>query len=277
MFRGDRMTYERLNRMVRWVLVLTALLSFGLFVVAARPTVRYQGVILGSIGTPQPLLDESSTPALYVTIRQPAVVSFPDAWKLSDQVCMAVHFERGSAPPSAPIDDYVPQAQWDQPWNQQYLTNQLPSDALIIAPTDIDIRTDDGSKLALAGAALWGNVEALTPYRVHWFGTAPLILTHNQVADRLLCYYFQNDSHQLYVPFTHMLRFGAQNVQMSHMPGFAFVYSQMPQSPETIRLQKMPMAAYFELLSAQSSPVLTLKTSAQLDQRATETASTPIK
>lgn len=259
------MTRERLNFIIRSVLALVGALSLFLFILAARPTPYYQSVILGVADTTQPILNDWNVPAAYVTISHPAVIGFPSDWKIADHLCMAVRYQRGTAPTALAFDDALPQSRWDE----------RPEEALVITTNEITMLIHDGSTTRFADSAFFSAIETRAAFRVNWFDNQPILLYKDQAVDKLLCYAFQSADGITRVPFIHLIRFTALNAHVIHAPAFYFRYNADPdpqQPSQAITLQKVDIGHYLTGLLIDGVPVVKPLTAEQKGQRATETA-----
>ncbi len=257
-------SHARLNLLVRIALALVGFGALALLVVAARPWPRYQGSIVGAAETALPMIDDRGQVNAVLTMSHPAVVSFPTDWKLPDQICMVVHIQRGETPTTLPFDEYLPQPRWDD----------RPESALVFAPKDITIHTEDNAYFALADPFYESAIESNLPYRVQWVGNEPILLYINQAVDRLLCYHANGVNRSNYLPFTHLIRFRVENAHIVHDPAFLLAYNLDPVTPvpDTIVLTKVSIESYLADLVQSGSPVVLPMSAAQRAQRETESA-----
>lgn len=260
------MSYERLNFWVRTAVGVAALIVIALTVIAARPSPRYYGSFPASLDTPQAIQNDWDIPAVYVTVSQPAVVSFPTAWRQSDAICMVVRYQRGTAAVALPFEDDVPQRRWDE----------RPEGVPIIALDDISGYSPDGLVFRLATPVLYSAIEVRSAFRVHWLTLqSPILIYVDQPIERLLCYQFEDAEHVIRIPFSHTLRLSTQNTHATFTPVYSFTFANTD-APSTASLttplKKMDIESYLSGLVIYAPTVVQMKTALQISQRATETA-----
>ncbi len=242
------MSRERLNRVIRIVLGLSIAVAFCLSVIAARPPYLYLGTYPAEIGQPAAIVSIWDIPAVYVTVSQPALVTFPPDWKFADQVCMAVSFARGPAPTALEFNDFMPQSEWDK----------RPSEVVLLNYDDIIARARDDSQLKIGNPIIAPSIAAHTGFRVSWFGEDTYMLAANQTAGGLLCYYFYRTEGNREIPTMpqiHQISFKAQNVHVMRRPVFYFRYNAAPepnQPPQMRTLQAEPLDSYLARLAAEA-------------------------
>ncbi len=261
------MSRERLNATIRIVLVVTFVATALFVVAAARPAPHFLGTYAAAFGTPQPMTSDGDIPALVVTLSHPAVVTFPPAWRVPDQVCVVVRLDRGPAPAVLEFNDYPPQAQWDVE----------PERAVQFSPVDIVFEDRDGASPVLADSEVGAAIRARLPYRVNWFGRDLFTLEDGQSAGGLLCYHFLAGDHSV-IPFVHLIIVKGRNFHPRQLPAFYFRYNTDPDPshpPQTAVLHQEPIDGYLERLVSQAPFAVIRMTQAQIDQRATETGLRP--
>lgn len=256
------MSESRLNQIVRGLLIIMVAGTILLVIIAARPIPRYGGSIITAINTPQALLNDLNVAAALVTITDPAVVSFPSEWKLTDQICMVIRYQRGNAPTALPFDDGLAQSHWDD----------RPDEALIITTSELSARTPDGTTLRLASPALYATIESHLPFQIRGFDQRTILLGKDQAVARLLCYDFLGGE-VARIPFVHVIRFTAQNAHIVHAPAFFFRFNSAssPSDPaQAVTLQQQDIESYLLKLKSGGIPVVQEMTAAQHTQRINE-------
>lgn len=240
------MTRQRLNVVIRLVLLGSTLLSLGFLIASARPASPYLQPYPAVVGQPQPITGYWDIPAIWVTVSQPAVVTFPVELEGSDKVCMVVRFERGEAPAISNSIESEPQNEWD---------NNPPS-ALLIFPQHIVGDAGGTASLRFATPVIAGKTAERFPYRVNWIGRDVIALYDKQWTGGLLCYDFvSKGTADPMIPLAHSVSFKAENVHIARSPTFFFHYG-ITANPNGIRtsfeLHKQEFGAYLAQVAAKA-------------------------
>lgn len=260
------MTRERLNLGMR--ILLAAILggAFLFSILAARPAYRFLGNYSGLIGTPQSIDAEWNQPAAYLTLEHPAVVGFPEAWQLPDQVCVVVRLERDSAPTSIPFPLRPAQIQWDD----------RPAETVVYTPDEVYGRDyESNGKLIIGNTLVAQPISLNYPYRVSWFGQESLPIYPEQGIGGLMCYHFlllDKGINVRVVPFTHRLIVRVKNVSIIRQPAFDFDFNTPTTPPGRTLLKRVMIEDYLKGLSDSGSFAVQPMSTSQQDQRARERA-----
>lgn len=207
------LTRTQVNWMVRGLLLSVGLGAFALTIIAAHPAYRYFGLYPAEFGKPQAIMADGGDPAAYITVTEPALVSFPSDWKIPDNVCMVLSLSRSNAPTSVEFNDYLPQIQWDVP----------PASALMFENSSVQSGASDGSTLVLNNEFLNPLLSARLPYRIQWLGQAQMPLYKDHPLGGLLCLSFVLDNKPHTPPFF-SINFTAKNVHVERTPAYYFRY-----------------------------------------------------
>jgi hypothetical protein len=237
-----------LNRIIRLLLAIVAAATGVLMVAAARPPLRYFGNIPAQVGEREQITTTWDVPGVYVTVIDPAVVSFESIDpEIRDAICAAVKIERGEAPGALEFDDYLPQAEWDKP----------PQDAVVFRWDDFRGTSRNGTVLRIENDVIAAPMLSLEDYAVSWLNPGNLILYDGDAVGGLVCYRFtipgENDT---LIPPVHSLVFNARNIHVTGRPEYFFRYETPLQGgdpPGTLVLVRFPVETYLERV-AQSAP-----------------------
>ncbi len=231
---------------MRGLLLIVGLGAFALTIIAAHPAYRYFGLYPAEFGKPQPIQADGGVPAAYVTVTEPALISFPADWQIPDSVCMVLSLSRSDAPTSVEFNDYLPQIQWDVP----------PASALMFESGNVQSSAADGSSMILSNDFLNPILSARLPYRFQWLGQTQVPLYKDQSLGGLLFLSYVLDNKPHMPPFF-SVSFTAKNIHVEHNPAYYFRYkdsvSPDQQPKQTLTLQPRSADDYFAAL-ASSAP-----------------------
>lgn len=232
------LTRVQVNRMVRVLLLVVALGSLALTILAARPPTRHFGPYPAEVGTPAAIYADGGVPAAFVTLTDPAVISFPDDWHVPEQLCMVIRIDRGDAGTALEFNDYPPQIDWDIP----------AQDTLMINNQLIEGHASNNAIMTLGNDTLKTLIDSRLPYLVSWIGQATTPLYKGKPLGGLACVTFTLEAKNRIPPFL-FLTFGVKNTHVEHYPAFYFRFNDPTppntQPPTTLTLQKRTMADYF--------------------------------
>lgn len=262
------MPRHRLNALIRTFLAVTVLLTVALTILSARPGYRFFGAFPAQLVTPQSINGIWDTPALYVTLTHPAVVTMPPEWGMADQICVVLQITRGPAPTQIEFFDQMPQIRWDD----------KPGETVIFGPDDVLGRDPDGGRLIVSNALLAAPFSLRVPFRVNWVGQVQTPVYEDAPLAGLMCYHFAlglGANAVMSVPFSHQLSFKAKNVNVMRRPAYNFIYN-VPDperyGPDAVILKKQDVMSYLAQLAIEAPFAVVPQTAAQTSQRATEFA-----
>ncbi|HRE46880.1 MAG TPA: hypothetical protein PLD47_04080 [Aggregatilineales bacterium] len=261
------MSRERLNWIIRGVLVVGLGGAFALSIIAARPGYRFFGNYPAALGTPQPIKGEWNIPAAYATLDHVSVVSFPQGWALPDQICATLRLERGEAPTALPFPFRPNQLQWDD----------RPAEAVMFAQDDLIGHDYDGQGIFyLSNGKVAPFVTTRTPYRVSWFGTEITTITPERGAGGLFCFHFAiTDPDRIFVsqiiPFSFHLIVRVKNIGITEQPIYYFAYN-VATTPPTggSILFREDIESYLARVAEEAPFAVQRMTAEQQNQRAQE-------
>jgi hypothetical protein len=263
------MTRQRLNIIIRVLLGLTLLGALTLSIVSARPGYRFLGAYPAFPATQSALLTMFDQPALFITLMHPAVVKMPEAWQMSDQICVVLRLVRGPARTQVEFNDYAPQIEWDN----------RPGQTVIFGPNHLVTRDPDGGRFVIANARIAPYITAQLRFRVNWLGGESTPIPDGTPVGGLLCYHFvaQTDGKSVEtIPFYHTLSFTAGNLAVTRRPNYQFAFNVPDGDPglqeNTFRLSVVDIDTYLSRLALDTPFAVKPMTQGQADQRATEAA-----
>ncbi len=231
------MTRTQVNQIVRVLLLVAALGSFGFTLLAARPPTHYFGLYVAEIGTRAEINADGGVPAAFVTLTDPAVIEFPEDWAVSEQLCMVIRLDRGDAATAVEFNDYQPQINWDVP----------AAETLIINNTFIEGHANDGANMILVNDQDKQIIDSRLPYLVNWIGQTIIPLYKDSPLGGLACVTFALEAENRVSPSL-FLTFNIRNTHIERHPAFYFRYNDpappKTQSPQTFTLQRRSIADY---------------------------------
>lgn len=231
-------SHARVNAAIRLGLLVVIGIAAGITVLAAHPPYRLFGNYPAKFNAPQPMNGEGDSVVAYETISNPAIVSFPADWQVSNYVCFVVQLARTNLPTHPTFDDYVPQQRWDTP----------PDAALVIDQNTIFSFSNDGSAMKLIDDRLISMISTRTSYQVQWMLRQPIAVYPDQTVGGLICTQFQASDGSTHVPVFFQLGLFIRNTYVSSYPAYYFTYhDSVPATghpPVTLELQSMPFDEY---------------------------------
>jgi hypothetical protein len=238
-------SYARLNWIVRAVLVASVAITLLFFVMAARPTPRFRGTVLGGVGQDIPLYNDEDQVVLTVRLENPAVVTFPAEWGKGDEFCGVFTFRRGEGRLRRTVDEELAQSLWDQRGDTD----------MVIAFNNIVARTLELYALTPPDRALPGLIRERLGYTVLWFDEyEPIYLPDQRAVSRLLCYHFRTaDTDAPRLPDVHVIRFNPRNAQTTRRGGFYIRYQSQVTAedpPQAFRVERIGIAEYLRQVRA---------------------------